>query len=103
MSTIIGPNGEDIPLRKGQHDAAVYEGFGIAHIQDGHGGFVPEAHDIEYVIYHAPGCGNDLVLTDKNTECTAEIDGHRMKVVVTGNTRDVPNGRPLGVITAFYI
>jgi len=34
--TFMGPEGEDVPLRIGQHDAGPVQGFGKRHIDDGH-------------------------------------------------------------------
>lgn len=102
-ATVIGPNGEDLPLRFGQHDFGNDDGFGIYHIQDGHGGFVPSSGEIEIVINEAPGCGAAFNPGNGTQECTAPVQGRPMTVAATErvDTRS-GDGRPVGIITAFY-
>lgn len=52
--TIIGPKGEDLPLRVGQGDEPGSVGFGLSHIKDSHGGFVPATTEIDTVLHNAP-------------------------------------------------
>lgn len=101
--TIIGPNGEDLPLRYGQHDFGADDGFGIYHIQDGHGGFVPSAGEIEIVLNDAPNCGPAFNPGDGTQTCVAPVQGRAMTVSATERVDNRSgDGRPVGIITAFY-
>ncbi|MDN5749971.1 MAG: hypothetical protein L0H64_15890 [Pseudonocardia sp.] len=75
-ATIFGRGGEDLPLRIGQRDSPLSEGFGILHIQDGHGGFVPDPGLIQQA---ADTCPSNGVI---ETVCRIAGDGGRMFRVV---------------------
>lgn len=102
-TTIIGPAGEDLPLREGEQNLGTDRGFGIKHIQERHGGYVPAAGEMEIVLHNAPNCKNGLNGGDKTVECTYPVGGRDMTVAVTERI-DERSGdhRPVGVITAFY-
>jgi hypothetical protein len=96
--TIFGKNGEDLPLRVGQHDLGDIDGFGLRHISDGHDGFVPDAGLIQDAA--------DTCDSNPNGATTCEITdstGRRFIVVWTGRIDSrSPDGRPVGIITAYY-
>lgn len=48
-------------------------GFGIKHIQERHGGYVPAAGEMEIVLHNAPNCKNGLNGGDKTVECTYPV------------------------------
>jgi hypothetical protein len=96
--TIFGKNGEDLPLRVGQHDLGDVDGFGLRHISDGHGGFVPDSGLIQDA---ADTCESNPKGT---TSCQiADSAGRRFIVVWTERIDSrAPDGRPVGIITAYY-
>lgn len=101
--TIIGPQGEDLPLRVGQGDSPDKIGFGLSHIRDSHGGFVPSAGEIDTVLHNDPECKGGLNAGDGKKECSHPIDGRVMTVVATERVDPASgDGRPVGIITAFY-
>lgn len=99
-ATIIGRDGEDLPLRIGQHDSPTKDGFGILHIQDGHGGFVPDPGLIQHAADSCASNPNPVAVT----VCRIAGDGGRPFLVVWTERIDsrAPDGRPIGIITAYY-
>lgn len=100
-STFIGEDGEDIPLRMGLHDTPAGDGFGFHHIIDGHDE-LPDERDIGAVL----GRSNSLckfTSSDQKSRCALQI-GDRAIIIVYTERIDVeaPDGRPVGVITAYY-
>lgn len=101
--TIIGPKGEDLPLRVGQGDEPGSVGFGLSHIKDSHGGFVPATTEIDTVLHNAPECKGGLNAGNGKKECSYPINGRVMTVVATERVDPASgDGRPVGIITAFY-
>ena len=101
--TIIGPKGEDLPLRVGQGDEPGSVGFGLSHIKDSRGGFVPATTEIDTVLHNAPDCKGGLTAGNGKKECSYPINGRVMTVVATERVDPVSgDGRPVGIITAFY-
>lgn len=101
--TIIGPKGEDLPLRVGQGDEPSSVGFGLSHIKDSHGGFVPATTEIDTVLHNAPDCKGGLNAGNGKKECSYPINGRGMTVVATERVDPASgDGRPVGIITAFY-
>lgn len=101
--TIIGPKGEDLPLRVGQGDEPGSVGFGLSHIKDSHDGFVPATTEIDTVLHSAPDCKGGLNAGDGKKECSYPINGRVMTVVATERVDPASgDGRPVGIITAFY-
>jgi hypothetical protein len=100
-TTFIGANGEDIPLRIGQHDSPIRDGFGVRHILDGHDE-IPDERDIGVVLSRS----DDLCKTtskDDRARCYLQIGDRGLVIVYTESVRgDAPDGRPTGVITAYY-
>lgn len=102
-------DGQDIPLRYGQHDYGSTDGFGTRHIEDGHPEQVAAAGWDDVV--------SDTARTLHNGTCRAETtDKQRctytgddiyfpgtMVVVHTQDDSRPPDGRPLGVITAYHV
>ncbi|GHE29523.1 hypothetical protein GCM10017673_35210 [Streptosporangium violaceochromogenes] len=94
----------DVPLRYG----SIANQYGKAHIEDGHMAQVTRVGwsnmilDIEHV-FHDGKCGKPI-----NGKITCNVSGglhggySSMKVVYTENTNGMPDGRPKGIITAYY-
>lgn len=93
----IGPNGEDLPLRIGEHDVEVprKDGFGIRHIEDGHEGYVPDLDRIERAL---ASCRPEYDSSSDTWECAAE--GLLVYYTERVDTRS-PDGRSVGILTAF--
>ncbi|MCF4005590.1 hypothetical protein L1O03_00110 [Corynebacterium uropygiale] len=101
--TVQGPMGEDLPLREGIHDDRTWgSGFGVRHIEEGHG-YLPSLSEIEEGIRQSKECGNGLPDGDQKVVCNSELQGHKFRVVVTQRVDNrCPDGRPVGIITAFF-
>ena len=100
VTTIIGRDGEDLPLRTGQHDAPNSEGFGIRHIEDGHNGFIPDPGLIQLAVESVSSNPNP-----NSTSTVTYVDANGRKFFVAWTERvdsRSPDGRPVGIITAFY-
>lgn len=101
ISTFIGADGEDIPLRVGSHDTPVAQGFGARHIRDGHEEVPPDT-DIELVL---SGSNRNCAHTasDDRSRCALELGDRTLFVVFTERVDDGSgDGRPVGIITAYY-
>lgn len=100
-STFIGEDGEDIPLRIGRHDAPTKDGFGYRHIIDGHDE-LPDERDIGTVL----GRSNSLCKyfsQDDRYRCTFQMGDRAIFVVFSERVDpEAPDGRPVGIITAYY-
>jgi hypothetical protein len=92
-----GALGNDVPLRYGQHDASEDDqGFGKYHIEDGHAGAVPDAHDIQDAVGNPEYCVTRL---DGRVECNS---GYVVVVYQPAIDDRSNDNRPFGIITAFY-
>lgn len=100
-STFIGESGEDIPLRIGRHDAPTKDGFGYRHIIDGHDE-IPDERDIGGVL----GRSDSLCKyssQDDRYRCSLQIGDRAIFVVFSERVPpEAPDGRPVGIITAYY-
>lgn len=99
-STFHGKNGEDLPLRKGQHDAGKIDGFGLHHIEDGHP--VPESSLFGWIDdaledgTYKSQAGNKVKVTNKM------VTGHTFIIVFTERIDSQSgDGRPVGILTAY--
>jgi hypothetical protein len=112
-STHLSPKGHDIPLRYGRHDntGGSTTGFGKYHIDDGgHRYGTPWSSfnaDIDQVLHNSR---TTCVQNGTKWECTSHITGGvsdygygNMKVVYTHSDSGTPDGRPRGIITAYYL
>jgi hypothetical protein len=100
ITTIIGKDGEDLPYRVGQHDFGLDPGFGQLHIEDGHGGFRPDPGLMQKA---AEACKSDPNPAAKTTCSIKDSDGRLFIVLWTQRIDEsAPDGRPVGIITAYY-
>lgn len=100
VATVIGKGGEDLPFRYGQHDFGADDGFGLFHIQDGHGGLNPDPGLLQKA---AETCDSNPD-PNQTTACTIKDPAGKDFVVVWTERIDqrCPDGRPVGIITAYY-
>lgn len=111
-STHFGPNGEDAPLRHGRGDVAGSAGFGKLHIEDKHANQMSSwsnmKRDIDKTLDRgscttAGASGNRKTTCVLNSSTFYNTRARQMKVVfahrVDSDSRD---GRPVGIITAYY-
>lgn len=97
------PERRDLPLRVGQGDEPGSVGFGLSHIKDSHDGFVPATTEIDTVLHNAPDCKGGLNAGNGKKKCSYPINGRVMTVVATERVDPASgDGRPVGIITAFY-
>jgi hypothetical protein len=99
VTTFLGRNGEDVPLRVGRRDAGPFKGFGVVHIEEAHGR-IPSHGYIEQALTEGK-CRFSL----GRTECTVKVNPYQLVFVAFTERVDptCPDGRPVGVITAYYI
>ncbi|MDI3390197.1 choice-of-anchor P family protein [Streptomyces sp. B-S-A8] len=94
--SFTGTLGNDIPLRYGQSDHPDRDGFGLRHIQEH--GVVPDHEEIQETVgaasYCVPAPDDRVVCT--NTELSLIV------VYATHNDARSGDGRPFGIITAYY-
>ncbi|WP_106429289.1 hypothetical protein [Streptomyces sp. SPB074] len=111
-STHFSPKGYDLPLRYGRHDntAGHTTGFGAYHIDD-------RNHRLGVISWSDFKDDIDQVLDSPSTkcskngtkwECVSKLSSGvsqfgNMKVVYTHSDSGTPDGRPKGIITAFYL
>jgi hypothetical protein len=92
---------KDIPLRIGRYDAPTKDGFGYRHIIDGHDELSDE-RDIGPVL----GRSNSLCKyfsQDDRYRCSSQIGDRAIFVVFSERVDpEAPDGRPVGIITAYY-
>jgi PKD domain-containing protein len=97
VENYFGPFGNDVPLRQGQHDDGPEDpGFGRDHIIDAHG-FVPPFIDIQQTIAVPAYC-----TTTVNRVVCDNPDIQLVVVFATQVDSRSGDGRPFGIITAFY-
>lgn len=94
--SFIGGYRNDVPLRYGQHDHGTEDGFGKYHIEDGHQA-VPAHSDIQDAVSNLASC-------QRNREATRYVCDPGYITVVYSPVFDSRShdGRPFGIITAFY-
>jgi hypothetical protein len=99
VTTFLGRNGEDVPLRVGRRNAGPFAGPGVVHIEEGHG-LVPPHGYIERALME----GKCRPLPDR-MECLVRVSNYQQVLVAFTERVDpnCPDGRPVGVITAYYI
>ncbi|MFB6844706.1 hypothetical protein ACFCXS_07560 [Streptomyces sp. NPDC056373] len=107
-STHIGPDGEDVPLRVGQKDAAGIDGFGKRHIESGHSGQISSWSNMKQDIDKTLDRGKCKTAGSKIT-CNLQshtfrnVNASAMKVVFTERVDSRSHDhRPVGIITAYY-
>ncbi|WP_142053032.1 hypothetical protein [Pseudonocardia kunmingensis] len=96
VTTFQGPNGEDLPLRRGHRDVAGLRGFGEAHIQGNHGGHVPDYSIVQAVL---DSCRPPPHKQDETVTCSGS--GIRVAYTEREDLRNSFDDRPVGIITAF--
>lgn len=98
-STYYGPKGQDIPLRVGQHDEGSIPGFGIRHVEDGHG-LLPSVNDLGDTLEF----GNCQYQSSNHTyQCVYDSSGGPVVAIYTERVDSRSgDGRPVGIITAYY-
>ncbi|POX55764.1 hypothetical protein C3489_09280 [Streptomyces sp. Ru71] len=102
VDTFRGTAGNDIPLREGQTDCKSPEcnppvdGFGRRHILEH--GVVPDHEDIQETVGTEGFC---VPAPDNRVICT-NTDASLVVVYVTHNDPRSGDGRPFGIITAYY-
>ncbi|MFD7298587.1 hypothetical protein ACFV9W_35355 [Streptomyces sp. NPDC059897] len=107
-STHFGPDGEDLPLRVGQKDAASIDGFGKRHIESGHGDQISSwsnmKRDIDKTLDRGKCASKGSKTTCKLQSNTfSNVRAGAMKVVFTERVDSrSKDHRPVGIITAYY-
>ncbi|NBM15772.1 choice-of-anchor P family protein [Streptomyces sp. GC420] len=102
VDTFQGVLGNDIPLREGQNDCKSpqceppVDGFGRRHILEH--GVVPDHEDIQETVGTEGFC---VPAPDNRVICT-NTDASLVVVYVTHNDPRSGDGRPFGIITAYY-
>jgi hypothetical protein len=102
VDTFRGTAGNDIPLREGQSDCKTpqcnppVDGFGRRHILEH--GVVPDHDDIQETVGTEGFC---VPAPDNRVICT-NTDASLVVVYVTHNDPRSGDGRPFGIITAYY-
>ena len=104
-TTFITANGDDVPLRYGQHDEPGRTGFGWRHIMDrrqvGEAQYESIKRNIDFVL---DACRPKFNPTTRKATCT-RVDPRttaKYTVVITDRIDRNSGGRPVGVITYFY-
>ncbi|MFI6662923.1 choice-of-anchor P family protein [Streptomyces sp. NPDC050523] len=102
VDSFRGTAGNDIPLREGQNDCKTpqcnppVDGFGRRHILEH--GVVPDHEDIQETVGTEGFC---VPAPDNRVICT-NTDASLVVVYVTHNDPRSGDGRPFGIITAYY-
>lgn len=111
-SSHFGPDGEDAPLRYGRGDVSGSSGFGKIHIEERHAsqiaGWSTMKIDIDKTLDRGT-CKEEGPPKNRKTTCNLRSNTFKnhnakaMKVIFAHRVdRDSGDGRPVGIITAYY-